>query len=223
MKRALHISTIGAITAVLFVALTAASPLVAPAWAHNDFELTAAAGYRLPFGGKMNLEDSGGGELEEGHLSFKGAFIFTGMAAYRLRPDGFIYLSYTRGLHQVEFAGSAEGIGFDFTGSRTVEYFQFGGNVEMTRGRFVPYMGVSLGMGRVGPGGGNDARLFFAPVLDPGIKFDLHEHVHLRLMGRVPLLFANKNLVCVPEGCAHADKITPLPQLEILGGAGVSF
>src|SRR5690606_34138944 len=203
--------------------LATADPLVSRARAHNDFEFTAAAGYRLPFGADMNLEDTGGGDLEKGRLTFDGGMIFTGMAAYRLRPDGFIYLSYTRGLHQVEFAGSAEGIGFDFTGSRTVEYFQFGGNVDMTRGRFVPYMGVSLGVGRVGPGGGNDARLFFAPVLDPGIKLDLHEHVHLRLMGRVPLLFANKDIVCVAEGCAHANKVTPLPQVEILGGVGVSF
>ena len=196
---------------------------VVPARAHNDFEFAAAAGYRLPFGADVNLEDSSGGELEEGRLSFDGAFIVTGMAAYRLRPDGFIYLSYTRGVHQAEFAGSTEGIGFDFTGSRSVEYFQFGGNVEMTRGRLVPYMGMSLGVGRVGPGGGNNARLFFAPVLDPGLKIDLHDHVHLRLMARVPLLFANKNIVCVEAGCAHADKITPLPQVELLGGVGVSF
>jgi hypothetical protein len=154
--------------------------------AHNQCELTAGAGYRLPFGVDMGSEDADGNFLEDGRLSFEGAPIFTGIAGYRIQRDGFVYLSYTRGVHTIHYEGEQANVGYDFSGSRVIEFYHFGGNIEMTRGRFVPYMGFSLGLGRIASTTGGDGRLFFAPVLDPGLKIDLHKHIHLRLMARVP-------------------------------------
>lgn len=207
----------------LLLAAALASFTVAPAaHAHNQFELTAGAGYRLPFGVDMGRVNEDGEFVEEGRLSFEGAPIFTAIAGYRLQRDGFIYLSYTRGVHDVTYK-DADLDGFAFSGSRVVEYYQFGGNVEITRGRFVPYMGVSLGLGRVASVGGGDGRLFFSPVLDPGFKIDLHEHIHLRFMARVPIMMTNKDVVCSDAGCVHAEQISPIAQLELLGGLVVSF
>lgn len=193
------------------------------ALAHNQFELTAGAGYRLPFGVDLGRVNEDGDFVEKGRLAFEGAPVVTGIAGYRLQRDGFIYLSYTRGLHDVSFEDADADSGFTFRGSRVVEYYQFGGNVEMTRGRFVPYMGFSLGLGRIASVGGGDGRLFFSPVLDPGLKIDLHEHIHLRLMARVPIMMTNKDVVCSDAGCVHADQISPVAQLELLGGLVVSF
>lgn len=208
---------------ILLPAALACATYAPVAKAHNQFELTAGAGYRLPFGVDLGSEDAEGNFLEEGRLSFEGAPIFTGIAGYRIQSDGFVYLSYTRGVHDVNYQGSEADVGYDFTGSRVIEYYQFGGNVEMTRGRLVPYMGFSLGLGRIASVGGGDGRLFFAPVLDPGVKFDLHKHVHLRFMARVPIMMTNKDVVCLADGCIHAEQISPIAQLELLGGVVVSF
>lgn len=197
--------------------------LVSTAEAHDTFELTAGAGYRLPFGIDMGSEDAEGNFLEDGRLSFEGAPVFTAIGGYRIQRDGFIYLSYTRGVHGVSYEGDDPSATYSFTGSRVIEYYQFGGNIEITRGRLVPYMGFSLGLGRIGPLGGGDGQLFFAPVIDPGMKIDLHEHIHLRLMARVPIMMTNKDVVCVDAGCIHAEQISPMAQLELLGGLVVSF
>ncbi len=194
-----------------------------PAKAHDTFELTAGAGYRLPFGVDMGSEDEDGNFLEDGRLSFEGAPVFTAIGGYRIQRDGFIYLSYTRGVHDVSYEGDDPDATFSFTGSRVIEYYQFGGNIEITRGRIVPYMGFSLGLGRIAPVGAGEGRLFFAPVIDPGMKIDLHEHIHLRLMARVPIMMTNKDVVCLDEGCIHAGQISPIAQLELLGGLVVSF
>lgn len=208
---------------ILLAATLACVTIASPAEAHNPIELTAGAGYRLPFGIDMGRVDEAGDLLEDGRLSFEGAPVFTGIAGYRLQRDGFIYLSYTRGLHEVSYEGDDPDVGYKFSGSRVIEYYQFGGNVELTRGRFVPYMGFSLGLGRIAPLGGGDGRLFFAPVLDPGVKIDLHEHIHLRFMARVPIMMTNKDVVCSDSGCVHAEQISPVAQLELLGGLVVSF
>lgn len=213
----------GSMKKILLPAALALCTFAPVAQAHNQFELTAGAGYRLPFGVDLGSEDAEGNFLEDGRLSFEGAPIFTGIAGYRIQRDGFIYLSYTRGVHDVSYQGDAADVGYDFTGSRVIEYYQFGGNVEMTRGRFVPYMGFSLGLGRIASVGGGDGRTFFAPVLDPGIKIDLHKHVHLRFMGRLPIMMTNKDVVCLADGCIHAKQISPIAQLELLGGVVASF
>lgn len=206
------------------LASTLACVTVAPsANAHDPFELTAGAGYRLPFGIDMGSQDAEGNPLEKGRLSFEGSPIFTAIAGYRVQRDGFIYLSYTRGVHKFSYEGDEATVGYDFSGSRVIEYYQFGGNIEMTRGRFVPYMGVSLGLGRIASLGGGDGRLFFAPVLDPGLKIELHEHVHLRFAARVPVMMTNKDVVCLDAGCIHAEQISPIAQLELLGGLVLSF
>lgn len=208
----------------ILLAVTLASVTFTPsAKAHDQFELTAGAGYRLPFGIDLGSVDADGDSVEEGRLAFEGAPIFTGIAGYRIQRDGFVYLSYTRGVHNVSYEGDNKSVGYDFSGSRVVEYYQFGGNIEMTRGRFVPYMGISLGLGRVASVGGGDGRLFFAPVLDPGVKLELHEHVHLRFMARVPIMMTNKDVVCLDEGCVRAEQISPIAQLELLAGLVVSF
>ncbi len=197
--------------------------VASPAQAHDDFEVTAGAGYRLPFGAEMDSENADGTSMGRGRLSFEGAPVFTGIFGYRTRRDAFIYVSYTRAVHGMKFELDDQTQGFFFNGSRVVEYYQFGGNVETTRGILVPYMGVSVGLGRIASLDGGDSRLFFAPVLDPGVKIELHEHVHLRLMGRIPLIMTGKDVVCTDFGCARTDDMKPIAQLELLGGLVASF
>lgn len=189
--------------------------------AHNPFEVDVAAGYRLPGGVDVEQLDADGNEVGEGRLQADGSVVLSGTLGYRIQPDGFIYLTYSR--TQTTFRFEADDTGTDFSNEGTLEYFQFGGNVETTNGIFVPYLGFSVGLGRLASLGGGGSRVFFAPVLDGGLKIDLHEHVHLRFVGRLPVLFARKDIFCSGASCAHSTVLRPLAQLEVLGGVGVSF
>jgi hypothetical protein len=201
--------------------LIASCAIATRANAHNPFEVDVAAGYRLPGGIDVDRVDADDMAIDDGRLSAEGSFVVSGTVGYRLQPDGFIYLTYSR--TQTTFAYEADGsAGGSLELDGSIEYFQFGGNVEKTMGVIVPYMGFSLGLGRIA-GSGIDSRLFFAPVIDGGFKFDVHEHIHLRLLGRVPILFATKDVICTDAQCLHAAQLRPLAQIEVLGGVGVSF
>lgn len=201
--------------------LLAFCALTTHAAAHNPFEVDAAVGYRLPGGIDVDRVDADDVTVDSGRLTAEGSLVLSGTVGYRIQPDGFIYLTYSR--TQTTFAYDADGsAGGALEADGSLEYFQFGGNVEKTMGVIVPYLGFSLGLGRIG-GSRIDTRLFFAPVIDGGFKFDVHEHIHLRLLGRAPILFANKDVVCTGDECLHATQIRPLAQVEVLGGVGVSF
>jgi hypothetical protein len=172
---------------------------------------------------KLSHFDESDAAVSTGRLTLDGGLVLSGILGYRIQPDGFIYVSYTR--QELGYAYDAKGsdTSMDFSGNGSLEYFQFGGNVETTRGILVPYFGFSMGLARLASFGGGGSRLFFSPVLDGGLKIDVHEHVHLRLIGRMPILFANKDVFCSGADCAHAEEIRPTAQLELLGGLGVSF
>lgn len=190
--------------------------------AHNDFEVDVAAGYRFQSGLKTSHYDSTDEAVSSGRLTLDDGLVLSGIFGYRIQPDGFIYLSYSR--QELGYSYDPKGnTAAEFSGDATLEYFQFGGNVEMTRGIMVPYFGFSVGMARLASLGGGGSRLFFAPVLDGGLKFDLHKHIHLRLIGRVPIFFANKEVFCSGDDCAYADEVRPTAQLHALAGLGVSF
>lgn len=206
--------------------------------AHEDFELDITGGYA--FGTRLSAgqEDASGepvetvdaegeptGEVQEGDFRMRGGFAFSGIFGYRMQPNGFIYFSYTRQQTEADYQATGAN-GVDLNTDASLEYFQFGGNVEMTRGIIVPYLGVSLGLARIAAlgAGGDGARLFFAPVIDGGFKVDLHRHVHLRFLGRMPVVFTNKELFCTADsGCATVDKVKAMAQLQLHGGVGVSF
>lgn len=192
------------------------------ATAHNEFEIDLTGGYR--FGSKIKAvtEDDQGNVVSDGDYRIDGAFAFSAIAGYRIQPDGFIYLSYSRQQTTSEYEGNG---GVNISGKTAVEYYQFGGNVEMTRGRFVPYLGFSVGLARLAAlGGGGSSRVFFAPVFDSGFKIDLHKNVHLRFLGRLPVFFASGDVFCPSGGtCVEASQIRLMAQPELHAGVGVSF
>jgi len=193
------------------------------ALAHNNFELDVTGGYRFGSSVKLLQEADGSTTEAAGQLKMNGGFAFSAIAGYRAQPDGFIYLSYSRQQSRVDYEMTS-GAGSNFSTDASLEYFQFGGNVEMTRGIVVPYLGFSLGLARFASLGTGTAEIFFAPVFDTGFKVDLHEHIHLRFLGRVPVVFVKGDTFCSEGvGCLKADNLQPMAQLELHGGIGVSF
>lgn len=206
------------------LSLTSISLLLVPslAQAHDDFEVSGAFGYRL--GGKVPVESTTG-EEDTGKLTFEGAPAFTAILGYRSQPDGFAFLSYTRQQTRVGYDAPNDGNDSPDQYERvSIENFQIGGNLETTRGIFVPYLGASVGIARIASLDGGSSNYFFSPVLDGGLKLDVHDHVHLRILGRLPVIFAKKSVVCGASGtCFTPDTLRPFAQFELMAGAGVSF
>ncbi len=191
------------------------------AQAHNRFEIGAGAGARWGGGSKAQLYQ-GEQELSDGRLRLDPGFAFGFQLGYRAQPDGFAYLAYSRQTMSFHLDGDVQD---DLaTGNLSVEYFLLGGNVEWTRGIWVPYLGAALGASRWASSGSGRARLFFTAALDGGLKVDVHEHVHLRLSGRLPMTLAHGRLFCPGQSqCFKLDQLRPQVQGELLFGAGVSF
>lgn len=150
------------------------------------------------------------------------AVAYGAIFGYRTQPNGFAYLSFSRAQSSTRF--QVDGEGNVSTGTLAIEYYQLGGNLEVTRGVLVPYLGASVGLARFAAIGEGTDRIFFSAVLDGGFKVDLHQHVHLRLLARFPITLANKSLRCQGEGsCVTLEKLTPFVQVESQLGLGVSF
>jgi len=66
----------------------------------------------------------------------------------------------------------------------TIEYFHLGGIYVMEGDRDRPYVGVSFGGTRFSPEGNYDDEVEFSVALLAGVKFQLTEHLGLRLDGR---------------------------------------
>lgn len=190
----------------------------APAAAHKPFEVDAALGYR--FGGALDVDSSGA----EGRVTLDGAPAFTGIFGYRIQPNGFIFINYSRQSTTVRYRSDD----LSTTGATglSTEYLQFGGNLEVTRGRWVPYLGFSVGATRLAAtdNGGDEWR--FSAVIDGGVKFEITEWLHLRVLGRLPFTFVSgeSEVFCVvPGGCLVLLDGAPLIQGEVYGGVGLSF
>lgn len=205
--------------------LGAAFLFVAPhAAAHKRFEIGAVLGYRV--GGHVGAaEDSG----YPGMFSFDGAPAYGALAAYRVRRDGVIYLSYERQETTARFTPSGAANSSAEAGA-SIEYFQFGGAVEKAFGRtvrFVPYMGASVGFARLAALGRNVPDEYaFAPVLDGGVKIEILPWLHLRATARLPLSFfgTESTVLCLSgANCSVAVDRTPRFQFDMLAGLGVAF
>lgn len=206
----------------VFLVTVAAVCTSSAAWAHNPVEVSAAVGYRFGGSGDVEHTDDSGAVASSGRFVLAGAPSFSGTVGYRLKPNGFGFLTYSR--QQTTMRYQAEGGAGDLSGRMAIEYYQLGGNLEKTHGIWVPYFGASVGLARFLSLGGAADRVFFAAGLDGGLKVDVHRQVHLRLVGRLPLILTNKKLFCRDgQGCVNFDKFSPVVQGEIQIGAGVSF
>lgn len=195
--------------------------------AGDNIELDVTAGYR--FGGTLKVEpsESSDGSAPSsptpGRMTIEGAPSFGGIASYRFQRNGFIYFNYSRQQATARFQPQ------DLSqspqeGDVSVEYFQFGGNLEASRGRFTPYFGFSLGMGRFASLDTGNANLRFSMEFDGGAKIKLLDFLHLRLLGRMPVTIASGSVYCISGfGCLVTASGNPLVQGEVQAGLGLSF
>jgi len=214
-------------TALCLTALLATCAFSQDASAQDKgIEISATAGTR--FGGSLDVESenpSPGTSGETGTLSFDTSFSYGGIIGYRVQPNGFAFLSYSRQETTARFRQfPAEGTN-QVSGEASVEYFQLGGNLEVTRGRLVPYFGLSIGPARFAALGkdGQDS-WFFSAVIDAGVKIMLTPNIYLRAVGRVPFTFQGGSVYCYTGyGCLVALHNSPLVQGELHGGLTVAF
>lgn len=194
----------------------------------HKFEIDVTGGYR--FGGTLKVDlDEEDSEVEtderdaDGQVTANGAPAFGAILGYRVQQNGFIFLGYSRQATVVRYRPedpSADMLETD----ASIEYFQFGGNLEATRGRLTPYFGFSLGMGRFASlETGNDSYRF-SIGFDGGVKIRLLDFLHLRVLGRMPITFTSGQVYCYTgAGCVFATKASPFVQGEFHAGLGLRF
>jgi len=162
-------------------------------------------------------------DSQSGHVSFDSAPVYGGLVGFKAQRNGYAYLSYSRMQTTAYFRPSS---GFETSGQTDVsfDYLQVGGNLEVPRGRVVPYLGLSIGATRLAPvdGSGND--FSFSAVLDGGVKIMLLDFLDVRLIGRMPISFISGEAaaLCVGgAGCAVRYSGQPLVQGQALLGVGI--
>lgn len=195
---------------VLFVA--------APALAQGRIELDAALGYR--FGGTSDVEAEGA----EGRVSIGDEAAFTAILGYAVQSNGMVFLNYTRQVSTLHYLSDDLQTRADTPLSTDVVHF--GGNLELPRGRVVPYLGFSLGATRFAAIDYGYDSWAFSLALDGGVRVDITEWLHLRLLGRLPMTFVTSEAgaFCVsPVGCVVLVSGGPIVQGEVFGGFGLTF
>jgi hypothetical protein len=195
---------------------------VRPAVAHEHFEVDLALGYRA-FGGVDIPDTSPGGK---GFVSLDGSFVWSPIVGYRVRRDAFLFLNYTRQETTARFTPSQDALS-SLSGGVAQDSIQFGGTVEKTLGRFVPYLGLSVGVLRLSAIGRSARDEWnFSAAFDGGLKFDVTRWLHLRVLGRLPLTFygGKSSVLCLrADNCLVELDGQPSFQAEVLGGLGFSF
>ncbi len=192
--------------------------LASPLAAQSRFDLDAAIGFR--FGGSADVEADGA----EGRVTIGDDVAFTAIAAYQVQPNGTVFLNYTRQVSTLSYISDDLQKRADTPFSTDV--IQFGGNLELPRGRVIPYLGFSIGATRFGAMDEGYDSWAFSMALDGGVKIDITEWLHLRFLGRIPFTFATSEAgaFCVsPVGCMILVSGGPIVQGEVYGGFGVSF
>ncbi len=216
-------------------ALPAAACLAALTWSpeasadDHKFEIDVTGGYR--FGGtyKVDLDanpddyDDSVDHDDDGRISADSAPSFGASLGYRIQQNGFIYLGYSRQATTVRYRPNDPSLDILETDA-SLEYFQFGGNLEATRGRLTPYFGFGLGMARFASLDTGDDSFRFSLSLEGGLKIRLLDFLHLRLLARLPVTFASGKLYCYTgAGCAFATSGSPFVQGELQAGLGLRF
>jgi hypothetical protein len=192
--------------------------LAPPLAAQTRFELDAALGYR--FGGGADVEAEGA----EGRVTIGDDVAFTAIAGYQVQQNGFVFLNYTRQVANLRYISDDLQTHSDTPFSTDV--IQFGGNLEMPRGRVAPYMGFSIGATRFEALDFGYDSWAFSMALDGGVKVDITEWLHLRFLGRIPFTFVTSEAgaFCVsPAGCVVLVSGGPVVQGEIYAGFGFDF
>jgi hypothetical protein len=191
--------------------------------APKRIELSATAGAR--FGGSLDVEPEGATDsANNGRLSFDDSPSYGGILGFRMQKYGFGFLSYSRQETTARFRQFSDEAS-QKTASASIEYFQVGGNLEITHGRITPYFGLSIGPARFASleSNGGDA-WFFSAALDGGVKVRLLPFLYLRLLGRLPVTLQSSSLYCFGGvGCVVAVHGQPLVQGEVQGGVTLAF
>jgi hypothetical protein len=197
---------------------------VRPAAAHEHFEVDLALGYRA-LGGVDTIETETSPD-DPGFVGLDGSFVWSPIVGYRVRHDAFLFLSYTRQETTARFTPNGSALSTS-SGGLAQDSIQFGGTVEKTAGRFVPYLGLSVGVLRLSAlGRAARDEWDFSATLEGGLKFDVARWLHLRLLGRLPLTFygGKSSVLCLTgDNCLVELDGQPSIQAEVLGGIGVSF
>lgn len=196
------------------------SSLLAPsvAQAHHPIELTAQAGYSLGTGTDVTIDGA------EGHVSLDGSWVLGAALGYRVERDGFIYLSYSRQPTALHYT-PLRSVNSTATRELDIDVLQFGGYTEITRGRWVPYLGFGVGASRLAARDAIKDEWRLTSVVDGGVKLELFEHLFLRASGRVPITFftSDSRVFCLePYGCT-AQTSSPLLQIQFLLGLSANF
>lgn len=209
----------GASTRAIFAAAAATCFFFSPSLlAQNRVELDAALGYR--FGGGADVEAEGA----EGRVTIGDEVAFTAILGYAVQPNGKVFLNYTRQVSTLYYLSDDLQTRADTPFSTDV--IQFGGNLELPRGRVVPYLGFSIGTTRFGSMELGYDSWAFSMALDGGLRVDITDWFHLRVLGRIPMTFATSEAgaFCVsPVGCVLLVSGGPIVQGEVYGGFGFTF
>lgn len=197
--------------------------LLQPASAQESHRIEVDATVGTRFGGALDVNLESTEEDIAGRISADSSMAFGGILSFRFQSNGFVYLSYSRQETDVRFRPSA--LDLDPQQAKgSIEYFQFGGNLEVTRGSLTPYIGFSIGPSRFASqeGGGDSWR--FTAALDGGVKFRILSFLHLRVLGRIPFTISSGELYCYSGyGCAVVTNGAPFVQGEVQAGLGLAF
>lgn len=195
----------------------------------HKFEIDVTGGYR--FGGTLGVDLDDYPDDDEntedrdadGRVSVDSSPVFGGILGYRIQQNGFIFLSYSRQATTVRYRPDDPSLEILETDA-SLEYFQFGGNLQTVRGRFTPYFGFSLGMGRFASLDEGSDNFRFSIAFDGGVKVRIFDFLHLRLLTRLPITFTAGKVYCYTgAGCAFVTNASPFVQGEVQGGLGLSF
>lgn len=207
------------------MALTAASAFCAVALSSQEaaarddvVEAAVVGGYR--WGGSGDIEEPG----QNGSIEADSALAWGGTVGVRTQPDGLVVLWYSRQETTLQLRPAGATAPYAAR-DVTFEYFHFGGVIEGEYGPSIPYIGLSVGLTRMGAADvGPEWR--FSTALELGLKLPITSFLHLRLLGRAPVTFmtGSTEIYCLtPVGCNVSLTAKPIAQVELLGGLGVNF
>lgn len=168
----------------------------------------------------LGFQAGGGFDTREGDLNVDPGANYGLVVSFRTRHDGLVELLYSRQPTTLELDGVLEsGTLFDLT----VEYFHFGGLWEIETDQSRPFLGLTLGATRLGPGeSGVSDEWAFSAGISGGAKFFFTERLAARIEGRGMLTFFGSSgaIFCgfPPGQCGLAVTGSSFAQISALVG-----